>query len=510
MRRQSDIWKNIDWMIVGIYLVLVLIGWINIYAAVYNEEHQSIFDFSQNYGKQLIWIATSLVLAGIILLLDGSFFTTFAYPIYGVIILLLLSVLFLGVEVNGAKSWFQIGGFKLQPSEFAKFATLLALSKYLSGQHIKMEKLVTKIIAGVIIGLPALLILKQNDTGSTLVYASFLFVMYREGLSGNILLFGLLAILIFVLTLIFGPFLITAIAFYVFLLLYSINKQNIKFLLVSLLLTTLVFILYARFNLPVTYVYIYLGGFIGALTLYLLFKKELKKKGQHFLYIILIVGISGFIYSIDFAFNNILKEHQRTRITVLLGEEDQLEEQIESLKATLENKDLSPEKVQEIKANLRDKKQNLKDLRKGALWNIKQSLIAIGSGGFSGKGFLQGTQTKFDFVPEQSTDFIFCTVGEEWGFIGSFIVIALFISLFIRIIVVAERQRSIFSRIYGYGVASILFFHVMVNIGMTIGVAPVIGIPLPFLSYGGSSLWAFTILLFIFVKLDSERLYILR
>jgi rod shape determining protein RodA len=334
--------------------------------------------------------------------------------------------------------------------------------------------------------------------------------MYREGLSGNILLFGLLAILIFVLTLIFGPFLITAIAFYVFLLLYSINKQNIKFLLVSLLLTTLVFILYARFNLPVTYVYIYLGGFIGVLTLYLLFKKELKKKGQHFLYIIIIVGVSGFIYSIDFAFNNILKEHQRTRITVLLGEEDQLEEQIESLKATLENKDLSPEKVQEIKANLRDKKQNLKDLRKGALWNIKQSLIAIGSGGFSGKGFLQGTQTKFDFVPEQSTDFIFCTVGEEWGFIGSFIVIALFISLFIRIIVVAERQRSIFSRIYGYGVASILFFHVMVNIGMTIGVAPVIGIPLPFLSYGGSSLWAFTILLFIFVKLDSERLYILR
>ncbi|GAB4248743.1 MAG: rod shape-determining protein RodA [Vicingaceae bacterium] len=510
MRRQRDIWKNIDWVIVGIYLVLVLIGWINIYAAVYNEEHQSIFDFSQNYGKQLIWIATSLVLAGIILLLDGSFFTTFAYPIYGVTILLLLSVLFLGVEVNGARSWFQIGSFKLQPSEFAKFATLLALSKYLSGQHIKMEKLVTKIIAGVIIGLPALLILKQNDTGSTLVYASFLFVMYREGLSGNILLFGLLAILIFVLTLIFGPFLITAIAFYVFLLLYSINKQNIKFLLVSLLLTTLVFILYSKFNLPVTYVYIYLGGFIGALTLYLLFKKELKKKGQHFLYIILIVGVSGFIYSIDFAFNNILKEHQRTRITVLLGEEDQLEEQIESLRATLENKDLSPEKVQEIKANLRDKKQNLKDLRKGALWNIKQSLIAIGSGGFSGKGFLQGTQTKFDFVPEQSTDFIFCTVGEEWGFIGSFIVIALFINLFIRIIVVAERQRSIFSRIYGYGVASILFFHVMVNIGMTIGVAPVIGIPLPFLSYGGSSLWAFTILLFIFVKLDSERLYILR
>jgi rod shape determining protein RodA len=419
-RQQKSLFYNIDWWMLSLYIILVLMGWLNIYAAVYNEDHTSIFDISQNYGKQLIWILTAGVLATIILLLDEKFLTFFAYPIYGIMILILLSVLVFGVEINGSRSWFAIGEFRIQPAEFAKFTTCMALAKYLSNINTKMEKLETKIIAGIIIALPPAIILLQNETGSALVFGAFIFVLYREGLSGNVLLFGLLTAVLFILSLLFDKL----------------------------------------------YIIIALGIISG--IAFLLSRKKTKNILSILAFFIVTSGIS---LSVDYVYDTKLQPHQRKRIDVLLGKETDL---------------------------------------KGAGYNVNQSKIAIGSGGFLGKGFLQGTQTKYDFVPEQSTDFIFCTIGEEWGFVGSFIVITLLLFLMIRIVYVAERQRSQFSRIYGYGVASILFFHFMVNIGMTIGLAPVIGIPLPFFSYGGSSLWSFTILLFIFIKLDANRLLILR
>lgn len=433
MRNQKSIFANIDNVTVILYVILVFIGWISIYAAVYNEEHQSIFDISERYGMQLLWIAAAFVIAIVILMFDGQFFPTFAYPIFVALLLTLIGVLLFGAEIKGSKSWFKIGSFALQPSEFGKFATALALAKYLSGLNIKMQDLKTKIIASIIIGIPAVLILLQNDTGSTLVYASFVFVLYREGLSGNILLLGLYAAFLFVISL-----------------LMRIN--DFTFFGTVLSGDQLLIIILAL---------------IAALVAYV------TKRAKRFWMIVVAAFVfsAGLIYSVDYIFENVLEPHQSKRINVLLG--------IES----------DP---------------------KGAGYNVNQSLIAIGSGGFAGKGFMEGTQTKFDFVPEQSTDFIFCTIGEEWGFLGSFVLICLYIGLFLRIIYLAERQRSIFSRIYGYAVASILFFHFLINIGMAIGLAPVIGIPLPFISYGGSSLWSFTILLFIFIKLDAERINVLR
>lgn len=510
MRKYSNIFTNVDWVTILIYLVLIFIGWINIYAAVYNEEHHSIFDISQRYGKQLMWIGCALVLAFIILMFEGTFFTSFAIPIYIGVLVLLVGVLLFGAEIKGARSWFKIGSFALQPSEFAKFATGLALAKYLSMLNIRMQDFKTKVVATAIIALPAVLILLQNDTGSTLVYAAFIFVLYREGLSGNILLFGILAIIVFVLTLIFGPVAIIITSTYVYLLIYSISKHNIKVVFISLLsFTGLVYIFYYTELSPNIFYYA-LGAILMFLLIYLLLKREIKDKKIHFNWLLVLVATCAFIFSIDFVFNKVLQEHQRTRITVLLGEEDKLVEQIEELKEQRDIEGVSDEERQKIRDDIGAKKYSLKQLRQGNLWNVKQSLIAIGSGGVTGKGFLEGTQTKFDFVPEQSTDFIFCTVGEEWGFIGTLILISLYITLFLRLIFLAERQRSIFSRIYGYTVTSILFFHFLINIGMTIGLAPVIGIPLPFISYGGSSLWSFTILLFIFIKLDSERLNVLR
>ena len=415
MRERNPIFDNIDWPLILLYLALVLIGWVNIYAAVYNEDHSSILDLSQRYGKQMIWIASSLFIGLVIILTDARFFSTFAYVIYGLTMALLIAVLFFGSTIAGSKSWFQIGGFALQPAEFAKFATNLALARFFSGQHINIKEFKTRAIPLLLMGAPALLILLQNDTGSALVYSSFILVLYRMGLSGNFLLAGVMVAILAVSTLMVGQ--------------------------------------------------LYVIGFVVAMALGLLF--FIKKNRANILNLTGLVLLSAaFIFSVDYAFDNFLGSHQKARIDVLLGK-------------TL-------------------------DL-KGAGYNVNQSKIAIGSGGFFGKGFLNGTQTKYNFVPEQTTDFIFCTVGEEWGFVGTTTVIVLFILLLIRIIQVAERQRSIFSLIYGYGVASILFFHFAINIGMTIGLVPVIGIPLPFFSYGGSSLWAFTLLLFIFIRLDTKR-----
>jgi len=420
VRRQEKILENIDWVLVIMYFVLVVMGWLNIYAARYSEEHSSIFDLTQNYGKQLIWISTSLFIALCIMIVDGKFYAAFSYPIYGFTMFLLLVVLVVARDIKGAVAWIDIGSFKLQPSEFAKFATNMALAKYLSTLNIRMEDMRTKITAGLIVLLPAAIILKQNDTGSALVFAAFIFVLYREGLSQNVLIFGFFAAFLFVLAL--------------------MVKSTVLLIAIATL----------------------------AIIVYVLMRKTRKN-----LFAILAIALlaGGVVMSVDFTYNKILQTHQRDRIEVLLGK---------------------------------------KSDPKGAGYNVNQSLIAIGSGGMFGKGYLQGTQTKYDFVPEQSTDFIFCTVGEEWGFAGTTVVLLLFLAMLYRIVFIAERQRSQYTRIYAYGVASILFFHIMINVGMAIGLAPVIGIPLPFFSYGGSSLWSFTILLFILIKLDSYRMYILR
>ena len=418
MRNKKGIY-NIDKVSIFLFLVLVFLGWINIYAAIYNEDHKNIFDISQRYGKQLIWIGASLIIGFIILMIDAKFFSSFSYFIYGISVVTLVAVLLIGKEIAGSRSWFQIGNFGIQPSEFAKFATNLALAKFLSSRDVNLKKFKSVFTALVIVGIPAFLILLQHDTGSALVYTIFILVLYREGLSGSILIIGVTVAAIFVLTLLLNKFIV-------------------------------------------------IGIIAGVTLLVFLFLKSSRKN------IIPVIGLSIlmslFAFSVDYSFENALEFHQKKRINVLLGIE--------------------------------------KDLH-GAGYNVNQSKIAIGSGGLTGKGFLKGTQTKYNFVPEQSTDFIFCTVGEEWGFIGSLTVIILLLWLMIRIIKLAERQRSAFARIYGYGLASILFFHFFVNIGMTIGITPVIGIPLPFFSYGGSSLWAFTILLFIFLKLDASRLEIL-
>jgi rod shape determining protein RodA len=419
MREQKNIFYNIDWITVGLYLALVLIGWLNIYASLHNDEHKTVFDFSQFYGKQMIWIGCALVLILIVLSIDIKFFPTFSYYIYGVVVIMLVAVLIFGNATQGHKSWFLIGGFKLQPSEFAKFATALVIAKYLSTLNIKMQDIRTKIIAVVLLALPAGLIVLQGDAGSTLVYSAFVFVLYREGLSGNVLIIGLAMIVLFFLALLVNQFVII--------------------------------------------------GILAGITM-LLFIYIRKRRRELFTLFGTFILVAGFVFSVNFGYNHILQPHQRNRIEVLI------------------DKNADP---------------------RGIGYNVNQSMIAIGSGGFFGKGYLQATQTKFNFVPAQSTDFIFCTVGEEWGFLGGSLVVILYVWLFIRIIMMAERQRSAYARIYGYGVASILLFHFAINVAMTIGLAPVVGIPLPFISYGGSSLWAFTLLLFVFIKQDANRLLLL-
>lgn len=471
MNRQSELLKNIDWLSIFMYTLLVFIGWLNIYAAVYNDNHSSIFDISQKYGKQIIWIGASFGLGFIIMLTDSKFFTAFSFIIYGLMIALLAAVLVFGKEVNGARSWFEIGSIRLQPAEFAKFATCLAVANVMSRHGFKMMRFSSLLTIGILLALPALLIIKQNDTGSALVYSSFILVMYREGLHGSILLLCFMTVALFIFTLLYPPMTVllliiggTLIAF----LYYRQNKHEF-YRIIIFLVSCFLFLLFLKWllDLPVSDHKLLLISYLlcNLIGIYFIYKRKMR-------YIMLVVLASwlciGATIGVDYAFDK-LQPYQKKRINNLLGIESDLT---------------------------------------GAGYNVNQSKIAIGSGGFAGKGFLQGTQTKFNFVPEQSTDFIFCTVGEEWGFLGSTVVIGLLMAFILRIIYLAERQRSDFSRIYGYGVASILFFHMAINIGMTIGVAPVIGIPLPFFSYGGSSLWAFTILIFIFLRLDANRLQV--
>ncbi len=419
MNNQRSLFFNVDWFIILTYLALCIIGWFNIHAAVYDLDNPSIIDLDTNYGKQLIFIISAIIIGFVILLLDGKFFNAFSPVFYGITLLLLVLVLIIGRNVGGNQAWIPIGSFRLQPSEFAKFATCLLLARYLSSSTVKVQDIRTQMVAAFIIFIPTVLILLQPDAGSALTFSSLILVLYREGLSGYFLVIEGLSILLFILTVLYNKYLVIVgvIAFAALLIyLFRRNRNMITVFSVGLVFSIL------------------------------------------------------FIFSVDFAYNSILKPHQKNRIDVILGK--------------------------------------VNDPR-GIGYNLNQSKIAIGSGGLWGKGYLQGTQTKYNFVPEQSTDFIFCTVGEEWGFAGCFVVIGLYLFLLLRIVIIAERQRSPFSRIYGYGVASILFFHFFINIGMTIGLIPVIGIPLPFLSYGGSSLWSFTILLFILLKLDSNRMGII-
>ncbi len=414
MAKHESITGKIDWITVLLYALLVGIGWMAIYSAVYTDEQTSLFNSSLNSGKQFQWIITSAIIAFVILIIDSRFYITFSYPIYFLLMLFVLSVMFIGTEVKGQQNWIRLGSFSMQPSELAKFAVALAISKYLSGLNVDIRKWRDKWKAFAIIGIPMIIVIVQGDAGSAVMFLAFSLVLFREGLEPYFLIVGSSVIALSVLSLIVP-----------------------KLILVT----------------------IFLG--IAAMAVY--FSRRNRKLT------LAIAGIwvvaSLYVFSVDFAFNKILKSHQRDRINVLLG----------------------------------------KEVERGKDWNIRQSIIAIGSGGVTGKGYLQGTQTKLKFVPEQSTDFIFSSIGEEFGFLGSLIIVGLFVALFFRLLYLSERQRSKFSRIYGYCVTSILLFHFMVNIGMAIGIAPVIGIPLPFISYGGSSLLSFTLLLFIFIRLDTQR-----
>jgi rod shape determining protein RodA len=469
-KRRGNILATVDWTIIILYLVMMLLGWINIYAAVYNPEHHSIFDLSQRYGKQLIWIVFAIVLAFFVMLIDERFYSLFAYVIYGFTILLLLAVLVIGKEINGAKSWIVLGGIQVQPSEFAKIGTALALARYMSSYSFKLHNFKSYLKIAAIVLLPATLVMIQPDMGSAIVYFVFILVLYREGLSPVIPLIAIYLGALFIMSLVLDVFILTLIMMVFAGIIYWIISKKPGHLFYAAVIFGALFLLIYFMNIKMDLgysKYVILLGCLGLSILIYIFV-AIKHRIQHVMLILVLMLVSlGFTYSVDYAVNNVLKDHQQKRINILLG---------------------------------------LEEDPQGAGYNVQQSKIAIGSGGFSGKGFLQGTQTKYKFVPEQSTDFIFCTVGEEWGFLGTTTVVVLFIILLTRLVMLAERQKTAFNRIYGYGVISILLFHVTINIGMTIGLFPVIGIPLPFFSYGGSSLWAFTILLFIFLRLDAERM----
>jgi rod shape determining protein RodA len=427
MREEGNLSRSVDWFTVTLYAIFVTFGWLNIYAAVYDPE-AFVSAFDQNYraGQQLMWIGLSSVVILMIMVVDYKFYSSFSYVIYGFIILLLLATFVFAPDIKGSRSWLVLGPIRLQPAEFAKFATALAVARFLGDIHVKFSQLRTKLILAAIIGLPAIIILAQNETGSMLVLAAFVIVMYREGMSPYILVFGILSVALFIMTLIFDKYyLIGSLGFITLIILVNIlldlRKKN------------------ARRKPIYQKSLIAIGGYIAAVAV---------------------------IFSVNFFVNDVLQPHQQNRIKALIDP--------------------------------------MSDIQ-GIGWNLYQSKVAIGSGQFWGKGFLQGTQTKFDFVPEQSTDFIFCTIGEEHGWLGSSLFIVAYIVFLCRLLHLAERQKDKFSRIYGYSVSSIFFFHFMVNIGMTIGVFPIIGIPLPFFSYGGSSLLGFTILLFVFLKLDAHR-----
>ena len=464
--------QTIDWKLVIIYLILVLIGWANIYSSVQATESTSLFDFSNRSGKQFIWILASIGLAIFILfIVSPRIYEGLALPIYAFAIVLLLAVIVLGVEVKGSRSWFEFGPIRFQPAEVSKISTSLMLAAFMSQLGYKIGRMKDFIITALIILAPMGIIIMQSETGSALVYVGFIFMLYREGLSGWLIFMIGMAILLFIITLTSSSYVALLVLVGIssaLMMLYSGRGKWWVFIGIPLivLLALLPGLLPEGFVLSPMQIIIGLIVILIPVAGYIAFRE--RNRFSQFAIMAVIGGIL-LVFSTDYIFNNVLQDHQRKRIEVLLG---------------------------------------MKEDPSGVGYNVNQSKIAIGSGGFWGKGYMEGTQTTFGFVPEQSTDFIFCTIGEEWGFFGSTIVILLYVMLIWRIIRSAERSREAFTRIYGYCVACCIFMHLFINIGMTLGLMPVIGIPLPLVSYGGSSLWAFTIMIFIFLALDrNERKY---
>ena len=484
MVRQTDkpagVLRSLDWWTIFIYVALLAFGWVSVCGASYTYGDTDIFSLDSRSGMQIVWIATSMALALFLLLLDDRFYDTFAYIIYGALLLLLFVTIFNPHEIKGSRSWLVLGPLRLQPAEFAKFATALAVAKLMSTYGFTMEKWKHFAAAIAIVLLPMAFIVMQKETGSALVYLSFFLMFYREGMTGSILFTGVAMVFYFVVGIRFeetmlwdtptsvGKFvvLLSVQIFTAFLVLfYCYDKRHFWTILGGSLGATLIALLFSKFVIPCDIVWLQMG--LSALTVgFLIFQGMSSRVRTYFFIAIFTLGSVLFFNAADYVLDNMLQQHQRVRINVLLGLEE--------------------------------------DLR-GAGYNVHQSEIAIGSGGLWGKGFLNGTQTKLKFVPEQDTDFIFCTVGEEEGFFGSAAVLVLFLFLILRLIKMAERQPFRFGRVYGYCVLSIFLFHVFINVGMVLGLTPVIGIPLPFFSYGGSSLWGFTLLLFIFLRIDASR-----
>ncbi len=466
-------YKKLDWVIIGIYLLLVVFGWMNIFSSSVSEDGFT-FSLKEKYVMDLIWVGSALVIGILILfVIPSKVYPAISWPFYALMVFLLVAVAFVGVEVNGSKSWFAIGPFRLQPAEFSKISTAVLLAYLMSKYDFRFSNTRDALRIVLVLALPMLAILLEKETGSALVYLGFLLVCYREGMTGWILVAGLLAILLFILTLIFSPFvaILVLIAMTGIAASFYSRRQMLGMPLtvaIVLLLSFLprlmrvgAFSFLTRFD-PEIWLALLAG--LTALVLAILYWVR-RQRALRNLMLAFLVGL-GLIFSVQMVFEKVLKEHQRARIEVLLG---------------------------------------IKEDPMGVGYNVHQSLVAIGSGGIAGKGFLGGTQTRFNFVPEQSTDFIFCTIGEEWGFFGTLLVLIAYLTLILRLIGSAEKQKDSFARIYGWCVAMCLLMHVVINISMTIGLMPVIGIPLPLLSYGGSSLWAFTILLFIYLRLDMEK-----
>ena len=483
--RSGNILQHVDWATIGIFLVLVIFGWLNIYGASYTFDQTSIFDFSNRAGKQFVWILGSLVLGGVLLMIDYKTYDMLAYIAYGLMVLLLLATPFLAHDIKGSLSWISLGPVNLQPAEFAKCVVALAVAKYMGRYDYKIRTWRDFIVPFALIGVPALIIMVlQKETGSALVFAAFLLVFYRQGMSGYVLWMGVAAVALFIISIRFGAIALPlgsgSVGILVCMLLlaaveiYFICKEH-PMRWQALILTGSVAAIYGIcliVNIWVTMPFDWISvGIVVALVIYNIFVSLYWRK-----YMLLIVAAFtlfciGYTHACDFVFTKVLQPHQRIRIEVLLG---------------------------------------MKEDPAGAGYNVNQARIAIGSGRFFGKGYLNGTQTKLQFVPEQDTDFIFCTVGEEWGFFGSLMVLVIYLLFILRLVDIAERQRNVSTQIYAYAVASIFLFHLMINVGMVLGLLPVIGIPLPFFSYGGSSLWGFTLLLFILLRLDAARMEQLR
>ena len=479
MKRDS-IWKSIDWTIIVVYLILVIFGWCSVCGASYEYGDYDLLDFSTRAGKQFVWIVCSFGLGFVLMMLDDALYDMFSYLIYIGLMLLLLVTIFIAPDTKGSRSWLILGSVSLQPAEFAKFATALALAKYMSAYSFTMKNWKNALMLAFLILLPMTLIICQRETGSALVYLAFFLMLYREGMPGVVLFSGICAVVYFVVGIRFADVMIadtpTPIGEFVVLSLvllfvagmvwvYEKCWQPARNLLAVSVGVLLVAYLVSAYVVPFNLVWVQWG--LCALAVgYLIFLSLSDHRLSYFLIGLFALGSVCFLYSSDYFFNRVLEPHQQVRIKVVLGMEEDLA---------------------------------------GTGYNVNQSKIAIGSGGLTGKGFLNGTQTKLKFVPEQDTDFIFCTVGEEEGFVGSAAVLLLFLILILRLIALAERQPSPFGRVYGYSVLSIFLFHLFINIGMVLGLTPVIGIPLPFFSYGGSSLWGFTILLFIFLRIDAGR-----